>query len=176
MLKAIDVANFFVYISELMGEEVTNMKLNKLVYFAQGFYMAKYNKKLFSENIEAWQHGPVVAEVYESFKGCKSNPVPYVFGSFDIENFSTEEADFLSDIALKYCRFTAAYLRNLTHNQAPWFNNFEESKHNVIPADEIKAFFLTQSPIESKTTSESIGYINEEGYTVLPKEWDDDWQ
>ncbi len=66
MLKAIDISAYFIdyaYRGEEYGELISNLKLQKLLYYAQGFHLALYDKLLFSEDIEAWQHGPVVRDV-----------------------------------------------------------------------------------------------------------------
>ena len=57
-MKAIDIANFFIdYNSHCVDETITNLKLNKLLYFAQGYSLALYDKPLFSENLK---HGSMV--------------------------------------------------------------------------------------------------------------------
>jgi uncharacterized phage-associated protein len=43
-----------------IGDVISNLKLQKLLYYAQGFYLAIYGKALFEEDIVAWEHGPVV--------------------------------------------------------------------------------------------------------------------
>ncbi len=50
------------------GDLLTNMKLQKLLYYEQGFHLAYFNQPLFNEAIEAWQYGPVVPLVYEHYK------------------------------------------------------------------------------------------------------------
>ena len=61
-VTAFDVANYFLSIPEY--EDLTNLKLQKLVYYAQGIHLAIYGKPLFNEAIKAWEHGPVVPELY----------------------------------------------------------------------------------------------------------------
>ena len=59
--KAEDIANFFLRaIYRDCGDAITPLKLQKLLYFAQGNYLAKYNMPLFDEDFEAWIHGPVI--------------------------------------------------------------------------------------------------------------------
>ncbi|WP_208932366.1 Panacea domain-containing protein [[Haemophilus] ducreyi] len=50
--------------SEENGDLISNLKIQKLVYYAQGFSLAINNKPLFSEKIQAWTHGPVTPELY----------------------------------------------------------------------------------------------------------------
>ena len=44
--------------------DISNLKLLKLLYYAQGTFLALYGRPLFNESIEAWLHGPVVPDVY----------------------------------------------------------------------------------------------------------------
>jgi uncharacterized phage-associated protein len=48
---------------------MSNLKLQKLMYYAQGFSLVLFNKPLFPERIEAWIHGPVIPAVYHKYKG-----------------------------------------------------------------------------------------------------------
>ena len=50
------------------GDFMSNMKLQKMLYYQQGFHLAYYGTPLFDEEIEAWMYGPVVPCVYEHFK------------------------------------------------------------------------------------------------------------
>ncbi len=77
MHSVIDVANYFLsLVNEDQGEGITNMKMQKLVYYAQGFSLAMLNKPLFEEPIEAWQYGPVVPTLYHAFKKYGNVPLP----------------------------------------------------------------------------------------------------
>ena len=70
MLTCFDVAKYFLALANDVesGEGISNLKMQKLVYYAQGLYLAKYNKALFKEKIKAWQHGPVIPKLYYKFK------------------------------------------------------------------------------------------------------------
>ena len=58
------------------GELMSNMKLQKMLYYCQGLYYAIKKKPLFDEKIFSWQYGPVVKEVYHEYKGHSSNGIP----------------------------------------------------------------------------------------------------
>ena len=54
------IANYFLSLSDPeIGDGISNLKLQKLCYYAQGFYLAQHDTPLFEDTIEAWQHGPV---------------------------------------------------------------------------------------------------------------------
>ena len=63
IMRALDVANYFIA-NYGGGTEMTNLKLNKLVYFAQAVSLKQYGVPLFSDEIQAWSYGPVEPEVY----------------------------------------------------------------------------------------------------------------
>lgn len=70
ILSAIDVAKYLlILVDREAGDAITQLKLQKLMYIAQGIHLALYDKPLLKEEIEAWQHGPVVRELYNEFKG-----------------------------------------------------------------------------------------------------------
>lgn len=64
MLTANDIAKYFLALSnnEESGELISNLKLQKLLHYAQGFYLALYDQPLFHEPIEAWAHGAVIPD------------------------------------------------------------------------------------------------------------------
>ncbi|CAM3304407.1 Panacea domain-containing protein [Pseudomonas plecoglossicida] len=142
MPNAIDAAKFFLaQANEDAGDLVSNLKLQKLVYYAQGFHLAVYGTPLFGEEIEAWTHGPVVPDVYHHFKhhGSGSIPVPT---DFDQSVFSFEQLTLLNEVQQIYGQYSAWRLREMTHEEAPWKNNYKPGEHNLrIPKDEMAAFF-----------------------------------
>ena len=75
MANVLDVAQFMILAA---GDEsdMTNMKLNKLLYYAQGIHLARTGHPLFRDQIEAWQHGPVVPSVYQQYKEFGAGPMP----------------------------------------------------------------------------------------------------
>ena len=70
MLKSYDVALYFLFRARELeaGDTISNLKMQKLLYYAQGHFLATYKKPLFDDKIEAWKYGPVVKEVYDKFK------------------------------------------------------------------------------------------------------------
>ena len=70
MYKAIEIAHKILKKATVddNGEFVTNMKLQKLLYYMQGFHLAWFDTPLFDEEIEAWMYGPVVPSVFETYK------------------------------------------------------------------------------------------------------------
>ena len=78
MYDAIDVARYVINYSQEIGSPVSNLKLQKILYFIQGIYLSTLDKPCFSDDIEAWGFGPVISDVYHEFKGFGSNDIPTI--------------------------------------------------------------------------------------------------
>lgn len=140
MTRAKDVAKYYLWRGAQDEDLLTNLKLQKLLYYAQGFYLAIHNKPLFSETIEAWTHGPVVPSIYHLYKENGSNVIE-LDGSIDFEQIDPETRSILEDVYQVYGQFSAFALRNLTHDEPPWKNTpkGEEIKHSAL-----KEYFKTR--------------------------------
>jgi uncharacterized phage-associated protein len=137
-----DIAKCFLFIDDQnQGSGISNLKLQKLVYYAQGFFSAIYDKKLFDEDIEAWQHGPVVPELYHHFKAHSRNPIPFT-EDFDTTKIGEDELELINEVYDVFGPYEAWKLRNMTHEETPWIDN--EKLASVIPFDEIKTYFKTR--------------------------------
>ncbi len=180
MAKIEDVANFFISMTDCdAGDLITNLKLNKLLYFAQGEYLARTKTPLFDDKIEAWNLGPVVPSVYQKYKVLGKNPIMTVDEDYSENNLSSEEIDILLDVLREYGKYQTSYLVKMTHeDNTPWTKVFDERKNNTIPLEFISEYFnehgLTK-PLEFDD-AEFEGYRDDEGYIVLPKEDEnEDW-
>lgn len=123
MPKANDAAVYFLSLSDTQeGELISNLKLQKLLYYAQGVHLALHDTPLFGENIEAWAHGPVVPEVYRKYKTYGDNPIR-LQDTDEVVNFSKIEQEVLDEVYQVYGQFSAWKLREMTHDEAPWKNS-----------------------------------------------------
>lgn len=112
MVTALDVAEF---ILREKGE-MTTMKLQKLVYFAQAWSLVWDEKPLFEEKIEAWVGGPVVPSLYERHKGQFT--VTTLGGNPDA--LDENEKDTVCHVLEFYGDKSAQWLSDLTHIETPW--------------------------------------------------------
>jgi uncharacterized phage-associated protein len=142
MAKLDDVANCFLQLdADHGGEGLTNLKLQKLVYYAQGFYSAMNDKPLFNDDIEAWMHGPVVAHLYRQYKSYGSSSIPAP-AEFDMNCLTLEEQELLQEVFDVFGQFSAWKLRDMTHEEPPWIKH--EKNAEVIPLPEITEYFKTR--------------------------------
>lgn len=145
-LTAKEVARYIVRFAQDKGEPITNLKLQKLLYYAQGWHLVFFDKPLFKESIQAWVHGPVVPSVYSQFKGYGFNPIPVHPHQVSL---SKTLSGFISELLLTYLRFDAFALERMTHQEEPW----KEARgslpptqpcKNVISTTTMKRFFKKQ--------------------------------
>jgi uncharacterized phage-associated protein len=118
MHSALDVAAWFLNeIDRKAGDSLTNLKLQKLVYYAQAWSVALLNRPLFDEAVEAWAHGPVVESVYQEYKEFGFGVLPR---SRRRPRFAPQELTILEDVLAVYGEHSAKFLENLTHEEEPW--------------------------------------------------------
>lgn len=141
MLSADDVAKYFLALSDpKIGELISNLKLQKLCYYAQGFHLALYDKKLFPEKIEAWTHGPVVPELYRKYKKYGDGVIP-IPEKFDLSIYDQHTQELLNEVNAVYGQYSAWKLRNMTHDESPW-REAKESGKTISPSS-MKEYFKT---------------------------------
>jgi len=139
MAQINDVAECFLYLDDTNdGDGVSNLKLQKLAYYAQGFYSAIFGKPLFDNVISAWSHGPVVSDLYHSYKQFGSNRIP-VPPNFDVSSLDNEEFELLEEVFEVFGQYSAWKLRNMTHEESPWLNH--EVNAGAIPLTEMTEYF-----------------------------------
>jgi len=125
MIPVIEVARYFLSLTdEDAGELISNLKLQKLLYYAQGLHLALFDKPLFPESIEAWAHGPVVADVYHQYKEYGSSPVQSE--EVDFDQFDDEMKKFLNETYSAFGQYSAWKLREMTHIEPPWRDAYKE--------------------------------------------------
>jgi uncharacterized phage-associated protein len=129
MPTVFDVADYFIAMTKadckdgLNDDVMTHLKLQKLVYYAQGFCLATLGKPLFEEPLEAWEHGPVCPALYQKYKNYKRKPIGTRLSVEEAERaFSSEELEVLRMVYDDFGCLTASYLRKLSHEDKAWQN------------------------------------------------------
>ncbi len=164
------LANFLLDLGERDSVPITPMKLQKLVYYCHGWYMAITGEPLINDQIEAWKYGPVVSTLFHEFKNCGSSPIGYRAleirdtgkGVFGFEQFTPSIEDEIQDqrnlddlkaivsaVWDEYKKFSPTKLSNMTHEaNGPWDQVVNQQYHGDppggtdIPTDLIRDHFL----------------------------------
>lgn len=134
------IAHYFMTKSKQSGrKDLTNKKLQKLLYYSQAWSLVLENKKLFQDDFEAWIHGPAIPRVYRRYKNFGFNPIEEKFNSNEFTSLSDEEKTLLDQIWKIYGKYDANYLEVLTHSEEPWqaarqeTESYESSSHTISP-------------------------------------------
>ena len=143
--KALDIAKKLIFTAQNDepngGERLTNLKLQKLLYYQQGYHLAAFGTPLFSEDIEAWMYGPVVPVVYDMFSEYGSSALPIVDGEIALDE---EEEILFNQVYDAYREFSAIGLMNRTHTERPWIEATPHDRGTVIPQSMMASYFKTQ--------------------------------
>lgn len=114
--KALDIAKKLIFKAQNDepngGERLTNLKLQKLLYYQQGFHLAFFGTPLFAEDVEAWMYGPVVPAVYDEYSAYGSSALPEVKEPVSL---SENEEELFNEVYDAYREFSAIGLMNRTH-------------------------------------------------------------
>lgn len=122
------------------GELITNLKLQKLLYYEQGYFLAAFGIPLFEEEIEAWMYGPAVPCVYEAYNshgrlGLTHDP------SIPKPEFENEEqSKMFYDVFDIYSQYSAIGLMRMTHTEDPWLS-VPARKGSVISKSSMRKYF-----------------------------------
>lgn len=132
------------------GENVSNLTLQKLMYYAVGWSLALENKELIKdEDIQAWEHGPVFPSIYRTYKSSN------VF----FQNSDNEASELVQLIVKHYGSmrpFGHGSLVELTHMDKPWRDHYKSGiREIVIPKEEMLSFFKDKA-IENPTHAQFV--------------------
>ena len=127
LITPASTADFLLYESRERGELLTNLKLQKLLFYAQAWFLALKNRELFAEDFQAWVHGPVLPTQYRRFRDFQWKPLVV-----DVErpDMVPEVAEHLLDIVEAFGVESAVSLELMTHREKPWLE-----ARGTLPSD-----------------------------------------
>lgn len=140
-------------------QNVSHLKIQKLLYYIQGYHLAFFDAPIIDDNFEAWVHGPVSRNLYMKMKDG--------FGEFfsmhdeisdenlnleEIEKtiqdqITTDQFDVLDDVIDMLQGYSGTDLERATHREAPWMNARKwlgpaDKSSNLISNDDMRNYFL----------------------------------
>lgn len=152
--RALDVARYIINYSNEKDYGVSNLKLQKLLYFVQAYYLM-CDEICFNEEIEAWSFGPVVPIVYREFKRFGGCDIPTVKDYIEItggdvwtartvpykDTIKKNDKGIIEAVIDKFANYSATDLVRLTHSQAPWRDAYVRGLSNIIKKESIREYF-----------------------------------
>jgi uncharacterized phage-associated protein len=120
--SAFNIADYFLYKAQEEDQELlSNLKLQKLVYYAQGIHLAAYGASLYDDKIIAWQYGPVIPDLYRKYKHYGAGGIPSE-NAFNPSSIDDETKDFLDGIYNFFGQYSAVRLMQLAHADQCYIN------------------------------------------------------
>jgi uncharacterized phage-associated protein len=142
MVSCLDVSNLFLAWANREGEVITNLKMQKLLYYAQAWHLVHFKKPLFPETIEAWDFGPVVPSAYHNYKDFGCSPIAYKATGKEENSFTKNQIEYLTVFYDKFIKFSPHELVNMSHNEIPWKSAFKKlSITKIISHDVMKRYY-----------------------------------
>ncbi|MCI8269001.1 MAG: DUF4065 domain-containing protein [Lachnospiraceae bacterium] len=139
MYNVMDVARYVVNYSIEIGRPVSNLKLQKLLYFIQVAFISQYGLPCYEEPIIHWRHGPVVESVYQKYKAYGAENITdkeleYFSFSFNVDTrsfmiepkkynesvFEFSHLMLIRSIIESYKDTSPWEMVDLTHKEEPW--------------------------------------------------------
>lgn len=120
---------------DVLPEYITNLKLQKLLYYVQGISLCMFGRKAFPEKIMAWSYGPVVNEVYQKYKDKHYNEIKVLKRS---KGVSSGLEWVINEVVSTYGKMDANNLIVFTHEESPWK---ETCINKEIDVDSIIKYF-----------------------------------
>ena len=153
------LANLLLDWAEDLRFPLTHMALHKILFYANGWFLAEHNMPLVKQPFEAWEHGPVLRSLYKAFQGAGKKPVTervYYFNPVTnettalIADILPADSVFLHNILRAYGHVDALELSKMTHRKgSPWDQMWNSTTGRIslgmtISDDSIRQDFLNQ--------------------------------
>lgn len=132
------IADYFIALANDTGSLITNLKLQKLVYYAQAWQLAMNGTPLFNEDFEAWVHGPVLRELYNQYRTLGWKPIIKEVAIEEVKAKLSESVNgLLKEVCDVYFELDAYKLEKLTHQEEPWIEARAGLPENEVCCNEI---------------------------------------
>lgn len=121
MVSPLDVARYFIFRAYEDGREslMTNMKVQKLLYYTQSLYLALFDEPLFDDEIQAWRYGPVCPPAYRFYSKFEAEQLP-IPDKTDLLRIPEDVQNLLDEVWEYFGELHAYYLSDMTHLEFPW--------------------------------------------------------
>lgn len=144
MKKSITIANKFLDLATADSNTLSPMQLLKLVYIAHGWHLGLYQTPLICDEVQAWQYGPVIPQLYNKIRGYRGKPVTQNIADSAPESLTERELQLVEQVYKIYGRKTGMALSRITHApNTPWSQTYTPGVFSIpIPNDVIEDHYV----------------------------------
>lgn len=140
MYKAENIAKYIIAKCNNDKKHISNLKLQKILYYIQAEFLIVKNITCFSEPIEAWSLGVIIPDVYNTYK---------IYGGLNIssrngwinQNIRMEDRQIIDDVINECSKYTDRELLKIIQHQSTWIEAYNSLINNVIATESIKKYF-----------------------------------
>ena len=142
--NSISVANYLLK----KDENLSPLKLIKLVYMCHGWHLGLYGTPLVNEPVEAWRHGPVFQKLYDAVKQFVAVPVIFPIKGGDVAKFTKRQKQLVDEVYDYYKGYKPWPLSDLTHEDGtPWADTWMQSPYGnaIVDSNLIRNHFAAKA-------------------------------
>lgn len=142
--SAMDFAKYIINLCTNMGNSISDLKLQKVLYYIQLAFISQRHEDAFVDELEAWPYGPVVRSVYDAYSSYGSTKICLQYDDADV--FSDEEKNIIHGVLVNCMGKNAWELVEMSHVAGgPWDKIFKNGAgyKQVIPKELIREYALS---------------------------------
>ena len=155
MYDVLDIYRYVINYSDSKLNGISNLKLQKVLYFIQAYYLVKIGRPCFPDKIEAWNFGPVIPRVYNEFKQYGAMAINYItryieydknnlwsaeYKLFNSNIIAKEDKNYIEFVVNMFSKYSATELVELTQNQMPWKEAYSKQDKEITISKIIEYF------------------------------------
>jgi uncharacterized phage-associated protein len=138
--EALEVSEYILYYySQTIKDPISNLKLQKILYYVQAKFLVEKKEPCFKEDILAWQYGPVVLEVYNEYRYNSARSIMVEESNVNIDY---KDKNLIESICKSKTGYTAFQLVDHTHEEDPWQSIYDKKSDDIITEISIYNYFL----------------------------------
>lgn len=162
-LDSSQVARYVIALDSQRPEpDVTQLKLQKLLYLVQANYLAATGRRLFDDPVEAFDDGPVVYPVLKEYSSYSRSVIAPDNTEWDPRRLPRDAREFIDRVWERYRDWTASALWRLTHDQAPWKEAYEAGAYRKqIPDASMREYFRAHVPAHERVSHPDTVVVEE---------------
>lgn len=141
MYDALKIAEYVIRYSTSKGTPVSNLRLQKVLYFIQAEFMVSKKYICFDDKIEAWDLGPVIPKVYRKYKVFGASSIPVDNKENSVNCIKGEDIETINEIIDNCNKYSTSTLVEITHHQDPWINAHNSCFSKEISTKSLYEFF-----------------------------------
>lgn len=143
--SVMDVSKYVIRYSNEKNYGITNLRLQKILYFIQAYFLKIKDEPCFKEDMEAWDFGPVVPCVYQKYKKFGAGQIPDYTKPVNCFKKEKDHIEIINGVIDLLASYQTYELVEITHHQSPWLDNYRLDRSNIIPIWSIKRFVKQQN-------------------------------